>query len=154
MNQKRIVKPDVLEREAEVVKLRRGGLTWDLIAKELNYKTASGAHAAYVRASKRIVIEDIEAIRQVESDGLGLAQAAIWRKVLTGDVPAINTFLKIQERRAKLLGLDQPIRQQVEVTTYDGDSIDTELARLVNLLADSGPTRSLDAPTSETGASS
>jgi hypothetical protein len=53
---------------------------------------------------------------------------------MMGDVPAGMQVLRIMERRAKLLGIDQPIRQQVEVISYDADSIDSEVARLVRLL--------------------
>ena len=142
-------KPEVLLKEAEVVKLRRGGLTWDLIAKQVGYKHAGSAQDAYVRASQRIVRDDVEAIRKVEEDRLDMAQASIWAKVLQGDIPAINAFLRIQERRARLLGLDQPIRQQVEVTNYDGNSIDREVARLASLL-DSSSQGQVAIPAGET----
>ena len=39
---------------------------------------------------------------------LDRALNAIWGDVLTGDVKAISALLKIEERRAKLRGLDQP----------------------------------------------
>ena len=128
-------KPEVLEKEAEVVKLRRGGLTWDLIAQRTGYADPSGARAAYMRASERIVRDDVEAIRRVEEDRLDMAQAAIWSDVLRGEIPAVNTLIKIMDRRAKLLGLDMPFKQQVEVTTYEGgDELDREIQRLASLL--------------------
>jgi len=150
MGRRRSVDPEVLAKETEVVKLRRGGLTWDVIADRVGYKYPSSAQTAYQRAAARIVADDVEAIRKLESERLDLAQSAIWGGVLAGNVPAIHALIRIQERRAKLLGLDQPIRQQIEVTTYDGDSIDAELARLVHIL-DSGTPLPLDAPASETG---
>ena len=152
MTQRRTVKPEVLDKEIEVVKLRRGGLTWDLIAERVGYGSASAAHAAYQRAAKRAVYEDVDAIRQVEGERLDLMQSAVWGKALQGDLPAIQTLIRIMERRAKLLGLDQPIRQQIEVTNYDGDSIDDEVRKLVELL-NSGSQGSLDAPTSASGSS-
>jgi hypothetical protein len=141
-------KPEVLAKEAEVVKLRRGGLTWDLIAKQVGYKHGSSAQDAYVRASQRIVRDDIEAIRKMEEDRLDMAQASIWSKVMQGEISAINTFLRIQERRAKLLGLDQPLKQQIEVTNYDGDTIDAEVRRLVELL-DSSSQSEMDSSPSQ-----
>ena len=39
-------------------------------------------------------------------------QFPIWNQVVTGDQQAINTALRIQERRASLLGLDAP--KQIE----------------------------------------
>jgi transcriptional regulator len=148
MTQRRTVKPEVLDKEIEVVKLRRGGLTWDLIAERVGYGSASAAHAAYQRAARRAVQDDIEAIRTIENERLDLMQSAIWGKVLAGDTTAIQTVIRLMERRAKLLGLDQPFKQQIEVTTYDGDTIDSEVRKLVELL-DSGKTGQVVIPTSE-----
>jgi hypothetical protein len=148
MRNRRTPKPEILEREQEVVKLRRGGLTWDMIADRTGYASASAAHAAYQRAARRIVQEDIEAIRRVEAERLDMAQMAIWGSVLSGNIPAVTALIRIQERRAKLLGLDQPIRQQIEVTNYDGDTIDREVARLAELLNSSTP-YPLEPPTSQ-----
>jgi len=142
---------EVIERERRVLELRRGGLTFDLIAKQLNYSHASGAHKAYVNACKRIIVSDVMEIRNVEMERLDIAQSAIWNNVLRGDIPAVNTLLKIMERRARLLGLDSPTKAQIEVTTYDTGSIDSEVARLIGLLGSANrETRALDAPTSTT----
>lgn len=146
------IKPETLEREANVLKLRRGGLTFDLIAKELGYKHASGAHKAYLNACKRIVRADVEELRGTELDRLDLAQGALWSRVMRGEVPAVMAVLRIMERRARLLGLDQPFKSQIEVTNYDGNTIDAEVQRLVALL-DSGKKGSLDTRTSENGTS-
>ena len=143
------ITPSVIEREAEVLKLRRGGLTFDLIAKELGFKHASGAHKAYVNACKRIIVADVQEIRNVEVERLDIAQSAIWARVLRGEIPAIQALIRIMERRARLLGLDAPTKAQVELTVYDTGTIDAEVQRLVALL-DSQPKNSLDAPTSTT----
>lgn len=128
-------KPEVLEREAEVLKLRRGGLPFDLIAQRTGYAAASGAKAAYDRAMARLIYDDAEALRKMGNDRLDMGQSAIWGKVLQGDIPAINAWLKIEERRAKLNGLDQPVRIQAEVVTYDANSIQAELARIYTTYA-------------------
>jgi hypothetical protein len=144
------ITPAVLEKEAQVLKLRRVGFTFDLIAKELGYSHASGAQKAYVNACKRIVRSDVEEIRKEEQDRLDIAQTAIWQGVLRGDVPSVSALIRIMERRARLLGLDMPTKQQIEVTNTNENTIDSEVARLVALL-DSGKTSALDSPISETG---
>jgi predicted transcriptional regulator len=144
------ITPDVLEKEAQVLKLRRVGFTFDLIAKELGYSHASGAQKAYVNACKRIVRSDVEEIRKEEQDRLDIAQTAIWQGVLRGDVPSVSALIRIMERRARLLGLDMPTKQQIEVTNTDGNTIDAEVARLVALL-DSGKASALDTSISESG---
>jgi len=141
--------PEVFEKEKKVLELRRGGLTFDLIAERLGYANASGAQKAYERACSRIVYDDVVALRNAEMDRLDIAQAAIWNEVLQGRIQAVIALMKIMERRARLLGLDMPVKTQLEVTHYDYDTIDAEVKRLVALL-DSEPTRALDTPVSQT----
>lgn len=135
------ITPEVLEREAEVLKLRRAGLTFDMIAKRVGYADASGAHLAYERACKRIVYAEVEQVRKEEQDRLDIAQAAVWAGVLQGDIPSITALIRIMDRRAKLLGLDMPTRVQQEVTVWNGDgNLDKEIQDLIQRLAasDSG----------------
>ena len=144
--------PDTLEKEAQVLSLRRLGATFDAIAKQLGYASASGAYNAYRRACLKIIYEEVEETRKMEMDRLDNAQTRIMNAVNNGDIPAINALLRIMERRAKLLGLDMPIKQQVEVTYFDTSTIDAEVARLAALL-DSGAARELDSQSSESGTS-
>ena len=44
--------PAVIEKQKKVLELRRGGLTFDLIAERLGYANASGAHKAYQSACR------------------------------------------------------------------------------------------------------
>ena len=129
-----IPNPAVIAKEQEIVKLRRGGLPFDLIGERVGLST-SGAQRAYERSLARVVKEDVDAIRQVETERLDLAQSAIWGKVLQGDNASIQSLIRIMDRRAKLLGLDQPTRIQAEVITYDANSIESELARIYSTLA-------------------
>lgn len=129
------ITPEILEKEAEVIRLRRAGMTFDMIAQRVGYADPSGAQKAYVTACKRIVYSEVDAVRREEQDRLDIAQTAIWSGVLRGDIPSINSLLKIMERRAKLLGLDMPVRVQQEVTVWNGDSnLDREIQTLISQL--------------------
>ena len=140
--------PDALEKQAQVLSLRRLGATFDQIAKQLGYASASGAYNAYRKACMNIIYEEVEETRKMECDRLDNAQTRIMPAVNNGDVSAINALLRIMERRARLLGLDMPIKTQIEVGYFDTDTIDSEVKRLVALL-DSGAQSSLDSTTSE-----
>lgn len=151
--------PKVADKEAEVLKLRRGGLTFDMIAERVGYANASGAYKAWKNGMKRVVHDDVETIRKTELDRLDIAQAAIWGDLTdTQNIDAstraklILALVRIAERRARLLGLDMPVKSQIEVNIYDRDTIDSEVSRLVTLL-NSKPQSALDAPISETGTS-
>jgi hypothetical protein len=102
----RAPKPQVLDKERRVVSLRREGLTWDQISKEVGYASPSGASDAYYRASYRVVKEDVDQLRQLENDRLDFLFQAVWDSALEGDHKAVDSCLRIMARRAKLLGLD------------------------------------------------
>ena len=67
--------------------------------------------------------EGTEAVRQLEIQRLDQMLFPIWQQVISGDVQAITTALRIQERRANLLGLDAPkqieARVRVDVISWN-----------------------------------
>jgi hypothetical protein len=115
---------ETLDRETECVRLRRGGLTLDEIAKRVGYANPGSVHKALQRANARIIRDDIEQIRALEEDRLDTLQEANWGKAMQGDFQAGTLVLRIMDRRAKLLGLDMPFKQEVVVTNAtDDDSL-------------------------------
>ena len=102
------------------------GRTYRQIAEELNI-APSTVGERIKDGIDRLVTPAAEDMRRVELARLDLYLNVLEPKVATGDLKAIETALKVQDRRAKLLGLDKPIL--VEVTNPVG-SIDAEVARL------------------------
>ena len=141
------------DKEAECVRLRRAGLTLDEIAIRVGYSSPASVHYALKRINERISREDVEEIRNLESERLDLLQAANWDNAMQGDVPAGALILRVMERRAKLLGLDMPIRVQQEVTVWNGDGdLDGEIQSLISRLAGlDGSTNVLAIEQGETG---
>jgi len=136
MAQSKSPKPEVIDKERQVLELRRAGATYDDIARTVGYADPSGAYTAFRRALKRTLLDaGSEEIREAELDRLDRMQRALWNKVTTGDVNAINTVLRIMHRRAQYLGLDSPIKQEIKVDIADTTSIDAEVARLIEMLA-------------------
>ena len=76
------IHPALIEREYEVLKYRRGGMTFDQIAQRVGYKNASGAKAAYKRAMIRTLQPVADELRETQIDRLETAVLAIWNKVL------------------------------------------------------------------------
>ena len=154
VNQNKQPDPEVIDREVKVLELRRAGLTWQKIAVEVGYADPTGAYAAYKRAVKRVLQEPAEEVRQQEIDRLDRLQVAVWPRAMKGDDRAINTILRLMERRAKLLGLDAAQKVQAEVTTFDGHrDIDGEIERIVEIIrnANHGQPMALEGGTSESG---
>ncbi|NDC48861.1 MAG: hypothetical protein EBZ61_07260 [Micrococcales bacterium] len=127
----RAPKPQVLDKEHRVVSLRREGLTWDLIAKEVGYASPSGASDAYYRASYRVVQEDVEQIRHLENERLDFLFNAVWKSALEGDHKAVDSCLRIMARRAKLLGLDnRPVTKVSFTNETDFSDLDKDVLRI------------------------
>jgi hypothetical protein len=127
---------ETVEKERQVIELRRAGYTFDDIAKAVGYAYSSGAHQAFRRALKRTLIEaGIEELREQELDRLDRLQRSLWTQALTGDTKAALAILRFMEQRAKLLGLYAPTRISADVTTYEGGGdIDSEVRRLARIL--------------------
>lgn len=127
--------PELVDKEIRVLELRRVGLTWQRIAEEVGYADHTGAYAAYKRAIKRTMQQPADELREQEIDRLDRLQVAVWPSAMKGDTRAIMTILRLMERRAKLLGLDKPIKIEQEITTWDGnDTIDRAVRELAALL--------------------
>jgi hypothetical protein len=75
-----------------------------------------------------VLDEPADEVRKQELDRIDRLQVAVWNRALKGDDKAINTVLRLMERRARLLGLDAAQRVQAEVVSYDGHrDIDGEI---------------------------
>jgi len=140
--------PATAARDADAARMRIAGKTYEQIATELRYPNRGVAYRAVQRIIAADVRETADELRALELERLDrLYQAGmqvleakhytvqkdgvIWHdgKPLEDDAPilaAIDRLLKIQDRRAKLLGLDAPTK--VEVRTVG--QIEAEIAEL------------------------
>jgi len=151
-------KPEQIDKERQVLELKRSGATWDAIAQVVGYSNGSGAFKAYQRAMVRTLQQPADELRDAEIDRLDRLQRAYWFEAI-GDKnnPPVHKsaeiVLKIIDRRAKLLGLDAPTKIQAEVITYDASGIDADIERIARELRrmDQGVTLALEAGTGETG---
>jgi DNA-binding transcriptional MerR regulator len=122
------------ERRAEVVRLRRRGVSFEDIGDALGV-TKQRAHQIYRAALDEIPAQEVAEYRAEQAERLDemlrKAYEVLERKHITvnngkviylGEEPmeddaptlmAIKTILQIEERRAKLLGLDTPVVQKV-----------------------------------------
>ena len=101
-------------------KMRRDGMSWWDIAEDLGIPE----HAASALVSEKIAaVADLIDIGQrrvlltMELDRLDQLQRAVWADALGGDTKAVDACLKIIDKRAKLLGLENATWQQVTNNT-------------------------------------
>lgn len=148
---------DTAERDAKAARLKVEGLSYQQIADRLGFTDRSTAAKAAKRALAEVVQEPAEELRKLELERLDdmyrRSYAVLEREHLTvsqgrvvcleneagekvplpDDGPvlaAVDRLLKIQDRRAKLLGLDAPT--QVQATVTEVTQADLELTDLIS----------------------
>lgn len=152
---------DTAERDAEAARLRTDGLSYREIAKQLGFADESGAYMAAGRALdatrrdggdklKAYEIERLDVLYRAALDVLrrehlahGNGRVVERLNPATGrietlrdsgpELAAIDRLLKIQERRAKLEGIDSPTRHSV-----DADALGREILAMLNAPATGG----------------
>lgn len=128
---------DLLKKERKVVELRQMGITYEVIAKEVGYASASGAYHAYERALARYPRETFDKKRDLQEQRIERLLAGVWTKALRGDTTALMVTIKLFERQAKLLGLDMPQRFENTVEIFEGGSeVDEQVRRFAYLIAE------------------
>ncbi|MER6103609.1 hypothetical protein ABT115_15125 [Streptomyces sp. NPDC001832] len=140
------------QRDAEAALLRSKGWTYPRIAAELGYNHRADAYNAVQRVLKETVREAGENVRTLELERLDRLEAAanevLEREHVTvsngrivsldgaplpDDGPvlaAIDRLLKIQERRARLLGLDAPVKRDISLTDERAAAIEALVEEL------------------------
>lgn len=127
---------DSARQAAEVMRLRRRGQTFEAIGEQLGV-TRQRAHQIYTRALKEIPAQEVTEYRAEQAERLDemlrAAYAVLARQhialsggnvvidITTGErvlddgpkLAAIKTILAIEERRARLFGLDTPVKQLI-----------------------------------------
>jgi hypothetical protein len=103
-----------LEKQTQALKLRQAGTSYEDIAKALGYKGPSGAYQAVKSAMKKTLQEPADELRKLEASRLDEALRAIWPQVKKGNLLAIDRYIKISERRAKIMGMEA--KSQVEIS--------------------------------------
>jgi predicted transcriptional regulator len=125
------------ERAARAFALRKAGLSYRDIAEELGV-----SHQLVYRDVQASIKQFLDEAREhhaqimaIEAARLDDLQRVMWEQAAMGDRRAIETVLKIMERRAKLLGLDTPVAtKQVNVTLTPDELAtmsDDELRRML-----------------------
>jgi hypothetical protein len=119
----------VAERRAKVIQMKIAGIDNETIARTVGLKNPADVSQDVTRAfqrAKAIEGQEIDALKAIELARYDRAQAALWPKVLKGDLRAIDTFIRLSARRCRVLGLDAI--QELKVLTMD--LLDAELIKL------------------------
>lgn len=116
VDQKRLVNKDVALRQRTAFMLRSEGRTFEEVGQALGI---SAGHAAmdvknHVRKLQRVGILDPVAERFSQLTRIDHMLVKYFSMALDGDYDAANIYLALENRRSKLLGLDQPIKMKID----------------------------------------
>lgn len=137
-------KAETQAMEARVMSLRLAGMPFDQIAREVGYSDQSGAYRAYQRIMERTVRPMADEVREEEVARLDRLIMSYWPRALGGgghdpNPKAADVVFRAMDRRAKLLGLDAPVKQEIDLTTYTPEDFDREVAEIAALIDRTDP---------------
>ena len=103
-------------RALKAFDLRLTGMSYRKIGVELkvSYATAFRDVAAVMEELKEETRVEARNYREIELKRLDQLQAGSWSFAVAGDQKAVLNVMRIMERRAKLLGIDAPIKVDIE----------------------------------------
>jgi DNA-binding transcriptional MerR regulator len=115
------------ERRHRIVRLRKRGMSYEQIAQMLAKGEDGGEPWKVARDTVRTIVhryldalahedsETVEQLRQMENERLDELLLAFGPDARRGDVKAANVVLRVAERRAKMNGLDAPVKHEHDV---------------------------------------
>lgn len=120
----------VAAEQSECLQLRLEGKSFRAIAAQTGLSTAT----VFNRVEAAISLEinpKAEQLRAIESERLDVYLDRLKTRINSGDTHAIQTAIRISERRSKLLGLDMPQRIEANVSSHEVLQQDIELQELI-----------------------
>jgi hypothetical protein len=98
------------ERRRKALEYRSLRMSYQAIADRLYNGHRGNCHRDIQRAFTDITHEPSEMVRHQELELLDTLARAVMTRAMKGEDRAINTILRIQERRSRYLGLDTPVQ--------------------------------------------
>ena len=111
---------DCIDWHKTAVEMRTRGHTYQQIADAcgVSMSAAYKAVCTYLEQTRAIAREAAEEVRRLELDRLDRMLAAFGPRAEDGDAAAADRVLRIQERRARLLGLDAPAETRSTIDAH------------------------------------
>jgi hypothetical protein len=121
-----VAQHDNTVRQRQALELRKAGLAYSGIGEAMGI-SRNRAYRLVKKALLKIIKEPANEVLTMELSRLDHLLFAVWDKASLGDPIAINSALKIMERRAKLLGLDKGKDAPPVIIDIDGSTHNTQV---------------------------
>lgn len=108
----------IVERRVRAFELRKRGATYREIAQQLgaDLHTIHSDIQAELLAIRSRTIEEALDLRALELERLDGMTSGLWPSIQEGSAAAVSAGVRVSERRARLLGLDEPVVTKSELT--------------------------------------
>ncbi len=127
-------KATVRDHQQKALELRLTGMSTRAIAEALGVSDHSTIQARINGALKEIIREPAEAVLKMELERLDVMLVGLWKQAAAGDLQALDRALKIQDRRARYLGLDAPTKtQEVPMASLTDEQLKAKWKELTGL---------------------
>lgn len=116
----------ILPRQIEALSLRRRGLSYRAIAEKLGVNVRT-AFKDVNDELKRLAAErdtDLVAEREIDLVRIDRILERLDTWIEAGSPVSVTAYLKAMERRAKLLGLDAPTKQDIHIDDWRSELVD------------------------------
>lgn len=114
------------ERQCRALELRKAGVSLAAIAEELGYANPSCAFAAINAALEKTRSESAGDLRDLMAARLDELLVVAYENALQGDVESMMAVLRIEERRARLFGIDRreaPVKVKLSKLSRSQDAM-------------------------------
>lgn len=112
-----------VERQRQALELRKAGVDFASIARQVGYSGTSGAYKAVMTALRKMLEEPAAEVRRLELIRLDKLMMAHWNQAIGGDHKSTAIVLQIISKRCELLGLAAPpvtnINTAVQIVNWD-----------------------------------
>src|SRR4051812_37300474 len=107
----------IAARRIRALELRKTGGSYREIARQLgvDVHTAHADVGAELAALRETTVGRAEELRDLELQRFDEMTAGLWPQVRAGSPPHVTAAVRVAERRARLLGLDEPIATRTEL---------------------------------------
>lgn len=130
----------ITEKQLGALEYRKMGYTFAQIAEAVGFNSAQSAHEAVKSALLKVIREPAEDVLKLELERLDAMFVPAYAGAIKGDLLSISSALAIMGRKARLLGLDAPVKQALSgpdggpmvmnTVTMSPDQMDAALARV------------------------
>jgi len=125
------------EHEEKALELRKKGWSYNEIGAQLGISRVAAFQSVMrvLAAYEDDIKEQVPRVRQLELQRLDSMLTKLQPRINQGDDRAINSALKIGERRAKLMGLDAPVEvsHTGEIQLVPDEQLDAEIRQLASI---------------------